>query len=397
MDSTTKVSQVPVPRRGCVFDLGGLYAALEELVDWRKARGKRYTLALVLLLVVLAKLCGQDHPSGIADWARAHADYLASALRLTYPRMPCDNTYRRILRRVDIHALQRVLDSFLRSRGAANRQVVVAIDGKTLRGTIPLGQSQGVHLLAAFVPRQGLVLMQIAVDGKENEIRAAPRLLECLDLRDKVVVADAMLCQRELSVQIVEAGGHYVWLVKGNQAHVRQAIADLFELPQCVPAQEQAAAYRSVTTIDKGHGRLEQRTLTASELLNGYLDWPHLGQVFRIERRFTRLKEGSVHAEVAYGLTDLKPAEASPAQLLSYVRDYWGIENKLHYRRDKTLHEDATRTTYPHLAQALATINNLIIGLTALAGWTYLPKARRYYDGNVDEALDLILCTPGCT
>lgn len=397
MECTTVRDRLRVPRKGCVFDLGGLYAALEELVDWRKARGKRYPLALVLLLVVLAKLCGQDHPSGIADWAQARVHLLVSALHLRYPRMPCHNTYRRILRNVDVSALQRVLDRFLRTRGAVNRSIVIAMDGKTLRGTVPVGQTQGVHLLAAFAPHERLVLMQVAVDGKENEITAAPELLGCLDLGGKVIVADAMHCQRELSIQIVAAGGHYVWLTKDNQPRTRQAIADLFELPRCVLAHEQATAFPSVTKTDKDHGRLEERTLVASDWLNGYLDWPHLGQVFRIERRFTYLKDGSIHSEVVYGLTDLRPEDASPDQLLSYVRDYWGIENKLHYPRDKTLHEDGTRMTCANQAQAMAAINNLIIALIAHAGWSNLPKARRYYDGNVDVALDLILRIPGPT
>ncbi len=135
--------------------------------------------------------------------------------------------------------------------------------------------------------------------------------------------------------------------------------------------------------------------MTASELLKGYLDWPHLGQVLRIERHFTRLNDGSVHTEVVYGLTDLKQAEASPAQLLSYVRDYWGIENGLHYRRDKTLHEESTRMTCPHLAAAMASINNLVVGLIAYSGWAYLPGARRYYDGNLDKALALLSSSPG--
>ncbi|MDI7277739.1 MAG: ISAs1 family transposase, partial [Anaerolineae bacterium] len=259
------------------------------------------------------------------------------------------------------------------------------------------GRTQGLHLLAVFVPNESLVLVQVPVDGKENEISAAPQLLQGVDLRGKVVVADAMHCQRELSVQIVGAGGHYIWLAKDNQPHVRQAIADLFELPPCVLAHEQATAFGTVTTVNKGHGRLEKRTLTASALLDGYLRWPHLGQVFRIERHFTRLNDGSIHAEAIYGLTDLKQEEAGPAELLDFVRGYWGIENKLHYRRDKTLHEDATRMTHRGMAEVMATINNLVIALTVGAGWRYLPRARRHYGGRLDEALRLILCTPGFT
>jgi predicted transposase YbfD/YdcC len=394
MKCSTKGITPPATDNERVFDLGGLYAALAKLVDTRKARGKRYALALVLLLVILAKLCGEDRPLGIAQWARARAKYLATALQLCYAGMPSHNTIRRILQMVDPSAVQTIENVFLGAKDAAERSVLIAIDGKTLRGTICAGASQGVHLLAAFLPQEGLVLAQIAVGDKENEIVGAPKLLECLDLRGKVVVADAMLTQRELSEQIVVAGGHFIWLAKDNQPTVHQTIADLFRLPSCVLARDKAQAFPSTTTVNKGHGRMETRALTASELLNDYLKWPHLGQVFRIERQFTKLNDGSIHAEVVYGLTDLKQAEANPAQLLSFVRDYWNIENDLHYRRDKTLQEDGTRMTRPKMAQVMATINNLVLSLILRSGWQFLPEARRHYDGHPDEALSLILRSP---
>jgi len=140
---------------------------------------------------------------------------------------------------------------------------------------------------------------------------------------------------------------------------------------------------------------LEERTLTSSELLNGYLDWPHLAQVFRLERRWTRLKDGGQHTEVVYGLTSLSRQKADAARLPALVRDYWGIENGLFYRRDTTLHEDAMRMTHPTLAEAMAIINNLVIGLILQQGWPYLPQARRYYDAHPEAALALLLHPPG--
>ena len=394
MKSSTKSNVPPTTAHVRIVELGGLYAALSKLVDPRKARGKRYALALVLLLVVLAKLCGEDRPYAIAQWAAAHAEYLVAALQLSYAGMPSHNTIRRILQMVDPAILQAIENAFLGTKEAAERSVLIAIDGKTLRGTICTGTSQGVHLLAAFLPQGSLVLAQVAVGSKENEIVGAPKLLQCLDLRSKIVVADAMLTQRELSEQIVGAGGHFIWLVKDNQPGVRQKIADLFELPSCVLARDKAQAFPSVTKVNKGHGRMETRTLTASELLNGYLQWPHLGQVFRIERRFIKLNDGSIHHEVIYGLTDLTAAQASPTELESLIRGYWNIENDLHYRRDKTLHEDGTRMTLPKVAHVMATINNLVCSLILRAGWPFLPEARRHYEGHLDEALSLILCSP---
>jgi len=146
---------------------------------------------------------------------------------------------------------------------------------------------------------------------------------------------------------------------------------------------------------NKGHGRLEERILTSSELLNDYLDWPHVAQVFKLERRRTQLKDGTHCTEVVYGLTSLSRQKADAARLITLVRDCWSMENGLHYRRDTSLHEDATRMTHPTLAEAMAISNNLVIGLVNRQGWRYLPEARCYYDADPKAALALLLHPPG--
>lgn len=187
------------------------------------------------------------------------------------------------------------------------QDTVIAIDGKTVRGTITAEDPFGLHLLAAYPPGEGIVLMQMAMEkDKENEIVVAPKLLECLDLRHEVVIGDRMHTQRQLSIQIVAAEGHFVWIVKDNQANTRKAMELLFapEQPRpgfgCPPMD-----FRSEKTTEKQAGRIEVRTITVSSLLNDYLDWPHLGQVFKMERRFTYLSTGVVESEVQYGLTSL--------------------------------------------------------------------------------------------
>jgi predicted transposase YbfD/YdcC len=374
-----------------------LYAEFEKLTDKRKARGKRYRLALILVLSVLAKLCGEDQPSGMAQWLAERASSLIILLGLSCRRLPSHNTLRRALQcAVDLRQLQKVLRRFLCQRSTRGRSVLVAMDGKTLRGSISAERGRAVQLLAAYVPKEGVVLMQVAVAEGENELSAAPRVLRCLDLRGKVVVADALFTQRELSVQVVEAAGDYIWLAKDNQPHVQEAIAQLFVPPTRSPGWGiPPNDFESATAQNKGHGRLEERILTSSELLNNYLDWPHLAQVFKLERRCTKLKDGTQYTEVVYGLTSLKRQKAGAARLLSYVRDYWGIENGLFYRRDTTLHEDAMRMTHPTLAQAMAILNNLTIGLILQQGWRYLPQARRHYDANPRAALSLLLDSPG--
>jgi len=136
------------------------------------------------------------------------------------------------------------------------------------------------------------VLFQIEVDRKENEITAAPRVLKCLDSRGKIVTGDAMFAQRELSLQIIEAGGNYIWVVKDNQSTLRQDIELLFQPEKTVKGFSQGTQdFRTTETVEKEHGRLEHRTLTVSTELKGYLDWPGAEQVFKLERHFTRLVE----------------------------------------------------------------------------------------------------------
>jgi hypothetical protein len=244
-----------------VFDVHSLYAHLLGVVD---RRGRRYTLALILLLVVLAKLGGEDKPNGIAARVRARKAFLIKAFDLCRTQMPCANTYRAVL-----------------SEGVAAAE-------------------QGLHLLAAYLLGRGLVLMQVAVDGRENEITAAPRVLEMLDLQRKIVTGDALLAQRELSKQIVAAGGDYLWTVKDNQPQLRADSQHPFEpdVQLTKGFNTGPTDFHTARTVTTGHGRIETRTLTASSLLNPSSDWPGLGQVFKLERETRLLARGLIRREV---------------------------------------------------------------------------------------------------
>jgi len=190
----------------------------------------------------------------------------------------------------------------------------------------------------------------------------------------------------------VEAGGEFVWIVKDNQPNTRQAIEQLFAPEKSVPGMGcPPMDFRSTKTVNKAHGRLEERTLTVSSLMNDYLDWPYLGQVFKLERRFTELASGVVHCEVQYGLTSLTAQEAVPERLLAIIRSEWGIENGLHYRRDVTFQEDQTRMTRKSMGRAMATINNLVIGLLNNQGFDNHAHARRVLEADPARALALVL------
>lgn len=375
------------------FDVGSLYEHLEQLTDRRDPRGLRYPLAVALVFIILAKLAGEQEPRGIAQWVALRKDLLKQALRFDRDTTPAAITFSRILgQAVEVAELQQAVSRFLLSCPQAGQAAEISLDGKALRGTIPAGQTQGLHVLAAYLPDAGVVLMQMAVGAKENEISAAPRLLKSVDLRGKVITGDAMFAHRELSRQVIKAGGDYVWSVKENQPSLRADIEALFAIEEGkTRLKAMANDLRRAETIDKGHGRLEQRRITTSRLLAGQVDWPGLKQVFKIEREVEELTSGKKHSERVYGVSSLSDQQADAERLLAIVRKHWMIEKGLHYRRDWSLREDYCRLRIGEAAQAMAVINNLVVGLVLRQGFKYLPDARRTYSAQPLEGLKLIL------
>jgi predicted transposase YbfD/YdcC len=378
---------------GSIIDVGSLIARLQALTDRRKPRGKRYSLGMILTIILLAKLCGENHFVGIAEWAKHRAKLLGELLQLKREKMPHHSSYRRILGQVvDMAELEEMSRDFLCGKRFLGKQVLVAIDGKVLRGTLD-DQQQGTYLLAAYLPSQGIVLMQVAAEGKGGEIPAALHLLRSIDLREKIVMGDALHTQRQASIQIVEGGGEYVWFAKGNQLHMEEDIRLWFEPDvEPIPGMNYPPKdFESALETRKGHGRLERRILTVSSQLNDFLGWPYLEQVFKLERRRVSLKTGEVQEQVVYGFTSLTREEITPARLLKNIRTYWGIENGLHYRRDVTLKEDDTRMTKGSAGQGMACINNLILGiLHSSKKHRTIPAARRFFCAHPEEAFALI-------
>ena len=186
-----------------------------------------------------------------------------------------------------------------------------------------------MHLLAAYLPDQGVVLLQMEVGSKENEISAAPRLLKSIDLQGKIVTGDAMFAQRELSRQVVEAGGDYVWTVKDNQAHLRSEIETLFEIEEGKTKLKEMKSLNPATacSIEKHHGRIEHRKITTSSMMAGEMDWPYLEQVYKIEREVEIVSTGKKRSETSYGITSLTKKEADAERMLQVVRKHWQVEN----------------------------------------------------------------------
>lgn len=382
------------PESGTVaFEVGSLYERLKGLTDQRKARGKRYELALIMTLSVLAKLSGEDTVVGMAEWVKWRGEELREGLGMKRAQMPHAATYRRVLGSgVDVNELERVVGSFL--SGCVKPTEALAIDGKSLRGTIPSGHTSGVYLLAVYAPGSGVVLRQVEIGAKENELSATPSLLASLDLTGRVITGDALFTQRNLSEQIVKAGADYVWKAKDNQPTLRADIVRLFG-PERVPlgSAPLTTDFQTTVTKRKTSGRLETHTLTTSSLLKPTSDWPALAQVFRLVRSVVCLASGNTTDDTVYGLTSLSASNASPSRLLSLIRNHWAIENCLHYCRDVVFHEDAGRARFARLPQVLAILNNLVLSMLRVRGFDSPSAARRRFDACLPLSLNFVLCT----
>ncbi len=369
--------------------LKSLAAQFATLRDQRQPRGLRYELTPLLVLVVLAKLCGANNPIEIARWVEYRAAWLKETLGLSWKRMPHHSTYRRVLQAaLDLSQLEQCAGGYLKTLAQASDEVL-NLDGKTVRGTIPKGETRGLHLLAVQHAATNGVVAQTAVRRAENEISAARRLLQQVDIKGQIITGDAIFAQRELSRQVVNQGGDYVWKVKANQAQLRLHIAGCFK--HGAPPVKDLASARS---LDKGHGRIEARVLFSSSRCADLIEWPCLGQVFVItnDRFECRTQKRSVRT--CYGITSLPPLAADATRLLELTRSHWGIENGLHYRRDVTFKEDACRMKSHTAAEALAVCNNLAVGLIRQAGWNNVAEARRFYAAYPAQALQLILKPP---
>lgn len=379
---------------GLRYALGSLCDCFQGLSDPRKAKGKRYSLLTLLVVIFLAKLSGQDKPGEIADWAKNHAEALVQLLHLRRAWMPHHNTIRRVFQAVlSAVEFEQLLVAYHQQSGADIGELL-ALDGKALKGTRRADQEPGAYVVSVYDGQTQRVLVQDVVETKENELVAAPRALAQVPLAGKIVTGDAHYTQRGLSAYIVAQGGDYLWPVKANQPQVYQDIEQLFTPQPPIPGFGRIATdFQLAQTTNRGHGRLEVRTLQTSEMLNDYLDWPSVGQVYRLERKFSWFRRGQVYktsCEVEWGLTSLARWVAPPERLLTLRRRHWLIETGLHYRRDVTFHEDGTRMTLGPAGQILSIIHDLVLGLLKTAGFTNAAQGRRWFAGHLPEAFALL-------
>ncbi|WP_327286493.1 ISAs1 family transposase (plasmid) [Streptomyces sp. NBC_00597] len=334
-----------------------LVERLRLLPDPRRRRGVRHPFVAVLLVAASAVVGGAQSFAAIGQWAANAPQHALARLgarvvgALGVRVTPSVATIRRVVGMACPGGL-----ADLTGADPAGSESL-AIDGKAARGSRH-GTSPAAHLLAAMTG-DGRTVTQLRVPDKTNEITCFAALLEPFDLTGVTITADALHTQRgHVRFLVEEKKAHYLFVVKANQPELHRRLRSL--------------PWKDVTSRrydrETGHGRRETRATRALTVIDLGLDFPHAAQAVRILRHRTDLTTGKVSRETVYAVTDLTSHQASPQRLGRLARSQWTIENRLHFVRDTTFREDASKIRTGHAPENMATLRNLAINTVRTAG-----------------------------
>jgi predicted transposase YbfD/YdcC len=333
-----------------------------DLPDPRVSRTRDHELLAILLIAIMAIVCGANHCTEIALFGRSKQTWFEQWLPLPNG-IPSHDTFSRVLARLDPDAFQQRFLSWIAAVSEITKGQVIAIDGKTLRHSYDTWSSKSpIHMVSAWAAANHLVLGQLKVDDKSNEITAIPELLGLLDIAGCVVTVDAIGCQKKIAQAIVKHRGHYVLAVKRNQETLFQEMQERFDLAQADDFRHVQHDYHK--TVDKEHGRIEVRqcwTIFDPDYLlslTGSKHWPGLAAIVKVQSE--RRVGDQTSEQVRYYITSL-PGKAR--QVLSAVRAHWQIENSLHWVLDIGFREDESRVRKDHAAENLAVLRRIALNM----------------------------------
>ena len=323
------------------------------------APNQRHELIDILLIAVCAVICGADGWEDIEEYGKAQAEWLAQVLDLPHG-IPGHDTFRRVLSRLDPEELT---ECFIAWTGALSDLCggdIVAIDGKTLRHSFDRAASNtAIHMVSAWANANRLVLGQVKVDDKSNEITAIPKLIKMLDLAGATVTIDAMGCQKEIAKVITDQEADYVLALKENHPTLYDDVTLFFEEGKATDFAEIDHEYHE--TVDGDHGRIETRRywITSDiEWLGAKASWSNLQSIGMVESY--REMGAKVESETRYFLTSV-PCDG--VRFAHAVRQHWGIENSLHWVLDMSFDEDACRIRKDKGAQTFSVLRHIALNL----------------------------------
>jgi len=355
-----------------------LAACFETLRDPRIDRTRDHKLLDILVIGLCSILSGGEGFNDMEFFGKVRHDWLKTFLELPHG-IPSHDTFNRVFSALDPERFLECFVQWVQGVCHALSGSVIAIDGKALRHALDAGASIP-YIVSAWASDHGLVLAQVKVDDKSNEITAIPELLRVLELHGCLVTIDAMGCQKEIAEQIVDKGADYVLALKGNHATAHEEFQEYFDDAVPPDATVPAATVPPGTmdacqTLDKDHGRLETRRYWQTTDIDWFQDkplWKNLRSVGMVES--TRLIQGQSTTERRYYLSSL-PLDVHP--FAHAVRQHWGVENPLHWTLDVTFREDASRARTHHAAQNLALLRRLALNLVKNDQSQKLPIRRK--------------------
>ena len=335
-------------------ELEGFIDFFKKVPDHRIERKKLHPVEEILLLTFCAVIAGCDGWDDIECYGQTKIELLREYLPYQNG-IPSDDTLRRFFRALAPDKFESCFLDWVKSLQLKLHHKIIAIDGKESRHSFD-GDHHAMHMISAFASEMGIVLGQLKVDGKSNEITAIPQLLDLIDAAGATVTIDAMGCQTKVVEKIIEKQANYVLGLKGNQSALHHDVPLLFE------QKPKAVRFLSTNETDKGHGRIETRTCTVTEdidwLKTTHAHWKNLKSIIEIES--TRDIKGKISVEKRYYISD---HAANPNLIANAIRQHWGIENKLHWVLDISFGDDQSRIRKGNAPQNMAIIKKTVLNL----------------------------------
>jgi predicted transposase YbfD/YdcC len=323
------------------------------LKDPRIDRTKLHLLEDIIAIAILSILCGADTWNDMEEFGKAKIAWLKTFLKLP-EGIPSHDTFRRVFSLLDPKQLQRCFIEWTKSVAILTQGEVISIDGKAICGSRDKKKNSIVHMVSAWAGVNNIVLGQVKVDDKSNEITAIPELINLLVLKGCIVTIDAMGCQKEIARAIVSAEADYILALKGNQGNLLEQAEDSFRFLETQSVEVE---------IDAGHGRVENRKCTVVSdlsMIEKKDDWEKLKSLVRIEAERYIKSTGKTEKETRYYISSL----AADASLINKsIRSHWGIENGLHWTLDVAFNEDNSRNRDGHAAQNFSVLRRIALNL----------------------------------
>jgi len=333
----------------------------EDLEDPRlkSHNNLQHQLVDILVITILATICGADTWVEIQEFGVAKHDWLKTFLELPNG-IPSHDTFGRVFALIDPDKFEECFYDWIKSLSIDLSNEIIAIDGKTLRGSGNRRKhKKPLHIVSAWAAQNSLLLGQVRTQERSNEIEAIPRLLKMLDIVDSIVTIDAMGCQKEIALQIIEQGGNYVLSLKENQGNLYQDVVSIFTKGEGRQFKKMLNKRKLEKVHD--HGRTETRRYTlisARDPLMFQVRWPGMKSIGMLE--VTRTTNNQVEKSKRFFITSI---DEDIDSFMRAVRRHWSIEINLHWSLDVSFREDLNRTRAGHSAQNLATVRRIALNL----------------------------------